>query len=166
MVAQPVSFTDGPLGIYKVQLDPRCRLKLPARLRDHLVQSFPNQNLFVTSVDRRTGRIYPIPTWQASLKVLDTLNETQRARKFIFTAYDLGLDGTMDAQGRILVHQKLREVLGVDPAGDNDDLKHVWLLWRKGGIDIYPKAVYDKLSEDSRQDPAENAEYLFDKGVL
>ncbi len=157
---------DGPFGIHQVRVDDKGRLKLPVRFKQHLETCFPGERLFVTSVDGCTGRIYPVSVWKKNLKFLDEFTEDpKRARRIVFVANDNGQDGETDSNGRILIHPKLRQTLGIEPASEDDNRHVVWLQWIRDGIDIYNKAVYEKLAAAAYGDSEENADFMFAKGL-
>lgn len=103
-----------PRGMFHGRVDDKGRLKLPADFRKYF-EHRGDTRLFVTSLDRRTARIYPIDAW---VKVEDSLahecETPEIANRIAFTAADLGAESELDAQGRILVPQELRRELGLE----------------------------------------------------
>lgn len=158
---------DPPFGIYEVRLDDAGRLKLPARLRDHILATYPGERLFLTSTDGSTGRIYPLSEWKEILKSLDGFTkDRRRADNFRFHANILGQDAEADKAGRVLLHPKLRQTLGVRADGAEDDERTVWLQWVKRGIEIYNKKTYEERLREAVAEAAENEAYLASEGIL
>ena len=56
-----------PDGMYPARMDDRGRVKLPAAFKEYL-DSLDDKKLFVTSLDRRIARIYPIQLWRETKK--------------------------------------------------------------------------------------------------
>src|SRR5690348_6975120 len=109
--AKPVS---PPLGMYDLKLDDRQRLKLPAAWVNFF-NSLAEKALFVTCLDDRIARIYPMSVWLANQELLDSFIEDPTAAETVtFTAQDNGATVEMDAQGRITFPPKLREKLKIE----------------------------------------------------
>ncbi|MBI4875866.1 MAG: hypothetical protein HY822_14615 [Acidobacteria bacterium] len=153
---------DGPYGHHEVKLDEKGRIKLPARFKSHLALRFPNERLFITSMDLARGRVYPISVWKRNLEILENVegdDEGERAEQILFRANKYGLDQPMDEQGRLLVPLKLRDLLAIGPGGE-EDAQRVWLQWSNDGIDIFNKKEYDRLSGESDQPRADEKKFL------
>lgn len=126
-----------PRGIYPARVDEKGRLKLPAAFHQYLNQ-LGEEKVFITSLDVRTARIYPISVWKQNEDLFEQAAEDPEAAADIaFLANDLGADADMDAQGRVLIPQELRKQLGIEN-------EPVWLACYKGRIDVYSKAVYEE----------------------
>jgi MraZ protein len=153
---------DGPYGHHEVKLDDKGRIKLPARFRNHLNLRFPNERLFITSIDLTRGRLYPISVWKRNLEILENVEgeeDGERAEQFIFRANKYGLDQAVDDQARIMVPPKLRELLSIGPGG-SDEMQRIWLQWSGDGIDIFNKSEYDRLSGESDQSRPDDKKFL------
>lgn len=153
---------DGPYGHHDVKLDEKGRIKLPARFRNHLSLRYPNERLFITSMDLTRGRLYPISIWKRNLEILENVEgeeDCEHAERLIFRANKYGLDQGVDEQGRIMVPPKLRELLGIGPGG-SEEMQRVWLQWSGDGIDVFNKNEYEKLSTESDQPRAEDKKFL------
>lgn len=153
---------DGPYGHIEVKLDDKGRLRLPPRFKNHLSLRFPNERLFITSMDLTRGRLYPISVWKMNLEILENVEgdeDSERAEQVIFRANKYGLDQGVDDQGRIMVPPKLRDLLSIGPGG-GEDAQRVWLQWSNEGIDIFNKAEYDRLSGESDQPRVDDKKFL------
>ncbi|NKN32351.1 division/cell wall cluster transcriptional repressor MraZ [Marichromatium bheemlicum] len=101
-------------GVSLVNLDAKGRLAVPARYRERL-RAVCDSHLIVT-VDRdRCLLLYPEPEWETiehKLAALPAFDSTARAiqRLYIGNAQDV----EMDAQGRILLPQHLRDFATLD----------------------------------------------------
>lgn len=146
---------DGPFGHHEVKLDDKGRVKLPARFRNHLNLRYPNERVFITSMDLAKGRLYPLSVWKRNLEILENVEgeeDAERAEKMIFRANKYGLDQAVDEQGRITVPPKLRDLLEIAPGG-GEDAQRLWLQWSGDGIDLFNKKEYDRLSEADQPQP-------------
>jgi DNA-binding transcriptional regulator/RsmH inhibitor MraZ len=122
--------------MYQCKLDDRSRLKLPADLLKYFNELKENV-LFVTSLDRLIGQIYPISVWRENEKLLDTFTEDpEAAERLIFNAYDLGGTIEIDSQGRIVFPQKLRDALQMDG--------QLQLYSSRGHIEVLTETEYTK----------------------
>jgi MraZ protein len=116
-------------GSYPAKIDDKFRLKVPAKFRKELPESEDN-TYFVTSDDGQCAQIYPIPVWERiAQKLLEPPRMDPAKLKLLkFTSY-YGILTQMDAQGRILIPQALREGAQISGEviviGKNDHLE-VW----------------------------------------
>jgi MraZ protein len=116
-------------GNYTAKIDDKGRLKLPNAFRG-LVQGQHGSGLFVTSLTGEYVRIYPMPVWMALEEKLARAPSTHPARlKFLDRVNYFGQTAEFDAQGRVLIHPRLRDSAGmageVDVFGQYDYLD-VW----------------------------------------
>ena len=104
-------------GNSQTRVDEKGRLKIPAQykkvLEDESVSVF-----FVTSLDGKSARIYPLDEWRKiEEKFKDSsFDQTKALLKFKVNRY--GNEAEIDGQGRILLPQVLREKAGL--LGDVD----------------------------------------------
>ena len=116
-------------GNYAAKIDDKGRLKIPNAFRS-LVEEQHGTELFVTSLTGEYVRIYPMPVWLALEEKLARVPSTHPARlKFLDRVNYFGQTAEFDAQGRVLIHPRLRESAGmsgeVDVFGQYDYLD-VW----------------------------------------
>jgi transcriptional regulator MraZ len=116
-------------GNYAARIDDKGRLKIPNAFRA-LVEGKHGTELFVTSLTGESVRIYPMPVWLALEERLAKVPSTHPARlKFFDRVNYYGQTGDVDTQGRVVIHQRLRESAGmvgeVDVFGQYDYLE-VW----------------------------------------
>jgi MraZ protein len=148
-----------PNGMYPARVDDKGRLKLPAGF-EKWVASLPEKKLFVTSLDRRIGQIYPIENWRKNKDFFDKFRDNPKASKRIaFNAQDLGADSEMDGQGRILLPPELRRALGIENAT-------VRLYAYKGRIEILSERIYEERKQESAATAEEDQEALEVAGLI
>jgi len=90
-------------------VDEKGRLKLPADFKRRLDEEY-GPRFFITSLNGRRVQIYPMREWErieASMAKLSQF-DPDRARFFDVTNY-YGQEVEMDAQGRLLLPQIVRE---------------------------------------------------------
>lgn len=116
-------------GNHAAKIDDKGRLKIPNAFRA-LVEQTHGTELFVTSLTGEYVRIYPMPVWLALEEKLSRVPSTHPARvKFFDRVNYFGQTAEIDSQGRVVIHQRLRESAGttgeVDVLGQYDYLD-VW----------------------------------------
>lgn len=117
-------------GSYIARIDEKSRLKVPSDFRRLIEENFGRQ-VFITSLDGRCARVYPMPTWlELEQKLGGTgLVRDPSTRRFFQRSNYFGQTAEIDNQGRILIHQRLREA--ADMAGEVDvvgnfDYLEIW----------------------------------------
>ena len=122
-------------------VDEKGRLKLPSSFKAEL-ESFAQGEgggglrHYLTSLDGRSARLYPLPIWEAIEARLATLPSTNPAkRRFLEVTAYYGSEVEPDAQGRFVIPPILREaaqlVGEVALLGQMDHLA----LWNKAGFE-------------------------------
>jgi MraZ protein len=96
-------------GNYAAKIDDKGRLKIPNAFRA-LVEQTHGSELFVTSLTGESVRVYPMPVWLALEEKLSRAPSTHPARiKYLDRVNYFGQTSEIDAQGRVVIHQRLRE---------------------------------------------------------
>jgi MraZ protein len=145
--------------MYPGRVDDKGRLKLPVGFQQYF-SGLAEKKLFVTSLDRRIGQIYPIANWRESKKFLNEQREHQKAaRNTLFIAQDLGADSEMDGQGRVLLPPEMRRELGIEN-------QSVRLFAYKGRIEILSEAIYEQRKRQSAESAESDLETLEGAGLL
>jgi MraZ protein len=96
-------------GNHPTRVDEKGRLKLPAEFK-RLVDERYGTQFYITSKDGRSAEIYPLQEWQKieeKLAQIPSLNAAKK--KFLNRVNYYGQMSEMDAQGRVLLPQILRE---------------------------------------------------------
>jgi MraZ protein len=107
-------------GNAPAKIDDRGRLKVPSTFRAAIQQEH-GRELYVTSLTGDSVRIYPMPVWLEVEGRLAQMPSTHPARtRFLDRVNFYGQTAELDPQGRVLIHQRLRD--SAQMAGDVDVL--------------------------------------------
>jgi MraZ protein len=148
-----------PLVVFSSRCDDKGRLRLPKELEDFL-RTFPEPEFFITSLDGRIARIYPIRTWMENEKVLAGFKKNPKAGKEIaFLAHYWGGMSTIDSQGRILMPQELRRKLGIEDQKVN-------LQFYNGALDVYSEKESEQRLASATQALEANLDELEKEGLV
>ena len=102
-------------GSAPARLDEKGRLKVPSLFRQQIEETFGNE-MFVTSLHGRELLLYPLPVWRTLEEKLAARPEIHRAKaKFLERVNYYGQNATLDAQGRLLIPQILRDAAKLPP---------------------------------------------------
>jgi len=96
-------------GNHPTRVDEKGRLKMPADFKRRVDELYGPQ-FFITSKDGKRAEIYPLKEWEvieAKLAAIPSMNPAKK--KFLDVTNYYGQMAEMDAQGRILLPQILRE---------------------------------------------------------
>jgi len=143
--------------MYTARMDDRGRLKLPADFQKYL--DIFREKYFVTSLDRRTARIYPMHLWRQNEALFESYHDDPTiSQNVAFTAAELGSEAELDNQGRILFSAELREALGIDQ-------QPVRLYHHRGRIDVLSEAVFKARQQQAAASPEEDLRKLEQAGL-
>jgi len=101
-------------GINNISIDAKGRMAMPARYRECLLEGCGGR-LVVTVDQDHCLLVYPLPEWEIienKLIALPSLNKQARLLQRLLIGHATELD--MDAQGRILLPNMLREFAGLN----------------------------------------------------
>ena len=102
-------------GNHPARVDEKGRLKLPADFKSELEGAGEGKQVFyITSKDGKRAEIWPLKAWEeveANLKKIPNMNPAKQ--KFLDVTSYYGQMVEMDAQGRLLIPQKLRDTAKV-----------------------------------------------------
>lgn len=134
-----------PRGSFSASVDDKGRLKLPVNFQQYLGAG-EEQKLFVTSLDGRIARIYPISVWTQNENFLAALaaDDPQAADAIGFMANHYGAEGKMDAQGRVTLPTELRRELALE----NQEVR---VDCSMGGINVYSMKEYEARNARYRE---------------
>jgi len=100
-------------GNNPARVDEKGRLKVPADFKRHIDEKY-GAEFYITSRDGKVAEIYPVEEWR---KIEDKLaklsNFNPSKKKFLNKVNYYGQVVEMDAQGRLLMPQILREAAGI-----------------------------------------------------
>jgi len=138
-----------PRGFFSAHVDDKGRLKLPVEVQSFL-GGFGDEKLFVTSIDDRIARIYPISVWKGNEIVLEELAKAdpEAAEALAFVANDYGAEAKIDPQGRVTMPTDLRRALALES-------QEVRLDCTQNAINVYSKAEYEARKRQHRENLAE-----------
>ena len=116
-------------GNSPAKIDEKGRLKVPNGFRSYMQQEY-GRELFVTSLHGDSVRIYPMPIWIELERRLGQVPSAHPSRqRYLDRVNFYGQVAELDAQGRVLIHPRLREsahmVGEVDVFGQYDYLE-IW----------------------------------------
>jgi MraZ protein len=101
-------------GNHPTRVDEKGRLKVPADYK-RLIDDQYGPQFFITSKDGKRAEIYPLQVWQKiEEKLAGIANSNPAKKKFLDHVNYFGQMAEMDAQGRLLLPQILREVAKLD----------------------------------------------------
>ncbi|MBZ5627920.1 MAG: division/cell wall cluster transcriptional repressor MraZ [Acidobacteriia bacterium] len=103
-------------GNHPTRVDDKGRLKVPAEFKRVIDEKYAVR-FYITSLDGRVAQIYPFEEWERieqKLAALSNFNPTKK--KFLTRTNYWGQAVEMDAQGRLLLPQLLRD--SADLKGD------------------------------------------------
>jgi MraZ protein len=136
-------------GNYAAKIDDKGRLKIPNAFRA-LVEGKHGTELFVTSLTGEYVRIYPMPVWLALEEKLSRAPSTHPARrKFLDRVSYYGQTAEIDAQGRVVIHSRLRDSAGM--SGEVDVLGQVESLDVWNHERFVAKMQREPLTEDDEK---------------
>jgi MraZ protein len=126
---------------------------VPNLFRQQIEEAF-GRDVFVTSLHGRNFLLYPLPVWRSLEEKLAELPAIHRAKnKFLERVNYYGQDGAIDAQGRILIPQILRDSAKLPPdvvvTGNIDHLvvSDRGALEKKLSTEDFGPEDYDELSK-------------------
>jgi MraZ protein len=122
------------LGTHEYQLDPKGRVSLPARFREAFAEG-----AFLTLGQDRCLYVFPRAEWDRVRADIDALPLSDTASRAYQRAF-LGQSGEvkLDAQGRVTIPPKLRELAGIR--------KEVSVLGLGGRMEIWDRDTYERYS--------------------
>ena len=101
------------MGHAPATIDDKGRLKVPASFRKTIEEKY-GRDCFITSTDGRRALVYPLPVWFDFQERLSRVPSTSMAKgKLLERVNYYGQVSSIDAQGRVLVPNILREVAGI-----------------------------------------------------
>jgi MraZ protein len=154
----PQAAQDAPRGVFRVSVDEKGRLKLPASIVQYL-ESIGERKVFITTLDESEARIYPLSVWRETEKMLQEPGEDFEERSDVaLVAANYGQDADIDAQGRVTLPGDLRKILGLE--GDE-----VRLRCFQGRINVLRSSEYEKRLEGAKTNLSDKLKALQKKGL-
>jgi MraZ protein len=100
-------------GNHPTRVDEKGRLKLPADFKREVDEQYGAQ-FYITSLDGKRAKVYPLKAWEAIEASLQKMSPMDPVRKkFLDVTNYYGQMAEMDAQGRLLIPQLIRDTATV-----------------------------------------------------
>ncbi len=144
-------------GSFTIKVDEKGRVKLPSEFRRQIEERFGQGDFFVTSVRGDCAQIYPSRAWEDVEQRLAAQPPSKPpVRKFRRATSYYGQMATMDPQGRVLIHPRLRSDAGIED--------EVVILGQQNHLEIWN---LKRFKETLHADPvtAEDEDYLAGLGI-
>ena len=101
------------MGHSPAKIDEKGRLKVPSSFRKIIEERY-GADCFITSMDGEKALVYPLPVWfEFQSRLAKVPSASQSKAKLLERVNYFGQVSGLDAQGRLLVPQVLREVAGI-----------------------------------------------------
>jgi MraZ protein len=146
-------------GNNPTRMDEKGRLKLPADFKRQVEEEY-GPKFYITSVDGKRARLYPMKEWEAVEAALMKMSPMDPVReRFLDVTTYYGQMVEMDSQGRMLIPQLIRDLAGLQ--GD------VEVMGKMDRLEVVKKDVLEEqlkgtgkpaAIEMSREDMAAYAE--------
>jgi len=147
-----------PHSIAQARVDDKGRLKLPAEFWEYLKQ-LGVEKVFITTIDLRLARIYPIPLWKSNENLFANAGDlAELAEDVAYIAKYFGGDSEIDAQGRVLMPAALRKELSLES-------QPVWLDCYNGRINVAGKEIHEERFHRAMANLGEEVKTLATKGL-
>ncbi|HOJ26224.1 MAG TPA: hypothetical protein PLP94_03385 [Candidatus Saccharicenans sp.] len=138
--------TNQLIGSYSARLDPSGRLKIPEKFRDIIEKAY-GQDVFITSLTDEAIQIYPLSVWEEMTSVASegALHLRPDIRKFLLRVNLKGSHHQIDAKGRVLINQTLREKARLNTEVEVIGLNNHLEIWNK---DVLNSVIEEKPLTD------------------
>ena len=133
-------------GVQSINMDAKGRLAIPARQREHLLAICDGRVVVTVDTQSTCLVIYPLPDWERIEEKIQALPRLKPGikrfqRRFLGYATDLQLD----ANGRILLPQSLREYAQLD--------KKLVLAGQGNTLELWSEALWEEeIDSDVREE--------------
>jgi MraZ protein len=128
-------------GLSAVNLDVKGRLAIPMKYRQLLVDLCAGRLVVTIDTEERCLLIYPIDEWeviQAKIEALPSFNPSARRIQRLLIGHATDIE--LDANGRILLSQPLREYAQLD--------KETILLGQGKKLELWSKDLWNSRRDD------------------
>lgn len=124
------------LGSYSARLDTSGRVKIPEKFREAIEKHW-GKELFITSLYDESVQVYPLPVWLEMTGITNqgALQLRPDVRKFLLRVNRNGALCEIDAKGRILISQSLREKARLQEEVEVVGLSSHLEIWNKKSLD-------------------------------
>ncbi len=148
---------DMPHSIGQASVDDKGRLKLPAEFAEYLEKCGVTK-VFITTVDFRQVRLYPLSLWQHNENLFDDAGEDSgRAERLARLAKHFGGDAEIDKSGRVLLPALLRQEMGLEKQAVVVDV-------HRGRLNVVSKKIHDEDIQAAKATLLEDLKALEKRG--
>ena len=143
-----------PHSIATASVDDKGRLKLPSDFMAYL-SAIGVSSVFITTLDLKLARIYPISVWKANEKLAqETTEEPEKAERLAFRAKALGGDSEINGSSRVLLPAELRKLLGLDKQQVHVEMQP------NGCVNVMSKKVFEERFQFAMAQAADDLKAL------
>jgi len=137
------------IGSYTVKFDKSGRIKIPEKFRLAIEEEY-GKSVFITSLIDESVQIYPLSVWEKLTGISNegAIHLKPSVRKFMIRVNRKGNQYEIDARGRILVNQTLREKANLESEVEVIGLSNHLEVWNR-----------DKLDETLEKKPLTNEDF-------
>ncbi|NOR53234.1 MAG: hypothetical protein GQ536_04000 [Candidatus Aminicenantes bacterium] len=137
------------IGSYTVKFDKSGRIKIPEKFRLAIEEGY-GKSVFITSLTDKSVQIYPLSVWEELTGISNegAIHLKPSVRRFMIRVNRKGNQYEIDARGRILVNQTLREMANLESEVEVIGLSNHLEVWNR-----------DKLDETLEKKPLTNEDF-------
>lgn len=137
------------IGSYTVKFDKSGRIKIPEKFRLAIEEEY-GKSVFITSLTDESVQIYPLSVWEKLTGISNegAIHLKPSVRKFMIRVNRKGNQYEIDARGRILVNQALKEKANLESEVEVIGLSNHLEVWNR-----------DKLDETLEKKPLTNEDF-------
>lgn len=137
------------IGSYTVKFDKSGRIKIPEKFRLAIEEEY-GKSVFITSLTDESIQIYPLSVWEklTGISHEGAIHLKPSVRRFMIRVNRKGNQYEIDARGRILVNQTLREMANLESEVEVIGLSNHLEIWNR-----------DKLDETLEKKPLTNEDF-------
>lgn len=140
--ANSISAVEPPHGIIGASVDEKGRLKVPSEFIEYMEKSGATK-VFITTLDLRTVRIYPLALWKHNENLLGNAGaNSAAAERLARFVKHYGGDAELK-DGRLLLPQLLRQEMSLEK-------QLVCVDAHAGRINVVSKKIHEELMQVSK----------------
>lgn len=147
-----------PQSIARASVDDKGRLKLPTDFQAYM-ESTGTTRFFITTLDLRQARIYPMELWKQNLRLMESMKEHSAASERLAIIAKAHGDEAEIKGGRVLLPAPLREKLGLN------EKQPVFLDVYKGRINVVTQEMHEERMRLAEQSMAADLALLEAEGL-
>ncbi len=124
------------IGSYTARLDPSGRIKIPEKFREALERQY-GREVFTTSLSDEAVQIYPLAVWEEMTGIASegAIHLRPDIRRFLLRVNRKGARCEIDAKGRVLLSQTLREKARLQEEVEVIGLANHLEIWNRDVLD-------------------------------